>query len=61
MRTVEVGSGSGYVTGSEQLTTGFVVASNTAICPGSAEFNSGTVKSARLVELVLRGYLITTH
>jgi hypothetical protein len=60
-RSVEVGSERGRVTGSDQLTTGFVVASNTAICPGSAEFNSATVKSARLIELVLRGYLITSH
>jgi hypothetical protein len=60
-RTGEVGSERGHVSGSEQLTTGFVVASNTAICPGSTEFSSGTVKSARLIELVLRGYLITAH
>ena len=61
-RTVEVGSERGNVSGSEQLTTGFVVASNTVICPGSAEVGSNTTKSARLLELVLRGYLIsTTH
>jgi len=60
-RTVEVSSERGSVSGSEQLTTGFVVASNTAICPGSAEFSAGAVKSARLIELVVRGYLISTH
>jgi hypothetical protein len=60
-RTVEVGAGRGAVSASEQLTTGFVVASNTAICPGSAAFGSNTVKSARLIELVLRGYLISIH
>jgi hypothetical protein len=38
-RSVEVGSERGRVSGSEQLTTGFVVAPNTAICPGSGEFN----------------------
>jgi hypothetical protein len=60
-RTVEVGPGGGRVSGTEQLTTGFVVASNTAICPGSGEFGSSVVKSARLLELVLRGYLIGAH
>ena len=58
-RTVEVGSERGYVSGNEQLTTGFVVAPNTTICADSAEFGSNTIKSARLIELVLRGYLIT--
>jgi hypothetical protein len=57
-RTVEVGAESGRITGSEQLTTGVVVAPKTAICPGSAEFNSNAVISARLLEIVLRGYLI---
>jgi hypothetical protein len=60
-RTVEVGSERGYVSGSEQLTTGFAVAPNTTICADSAEFGSNTIRSARLVELVLRGYLISTH
>ena len=60
-RTIEVGSERGAVSGSERLTTGAVVASNTAICPGSTEFGSNVVRSARLLELVLRGYLISTH
>jgi hypothetical protein len=60
-RTVVVGSERGNVSASEQLTTGFVVASNTAICPGSAEFGSNTTKAARLIEIVLRGYLISSH
>ena len=59
-RSVEVGSERGRVSGSEQLTTGFAVGSNTAICPVSATFNSSTVKSARLIEIVLRGYLINS-
>jgi hypothetical protein len=60
-RTVEVGPERGAVSGTEQLTTGVVVASNTAICPGSTEFGASLVKSARLLELVLRGYLINAH
>ena len=60
-RTVQVGSERGNVSGSEQLTTGFAVAPNTTICADSAEFSSNTVRSARIVELVLRGYLISTH
>ncbi len=60
-RTIEVGSERGAVSGTEQLTTGVVVASNTAICPGSAEFGPSLVRSARILELVLRGYLISTH
>jgi hypothetical protein len=60
-RTVVVGSESGRVSASEQLTTGFVVASNTAICPDSAEDGSGALKAARLIEIVLRGYLISSH
>ena len=60
-RTVEVGAERGAVSGSEQLTTGFAVGPGTAICPGSTEFGSNTVRSARLIELVLRGYLISTH
>ena len=60
-RTVQVGPKAGRVSGSEQLTTGFVVASNTAICPNSGEFNSGTVKAARLIEFAMRGYLINAH
>ena len=60
-RTVQVGSERGNVSGNEQLTTGFVVAPNTTICADSAESSSNTVRSARLVELVLRGYLISTH
>ena len=60
-RTVEVGSERGAVSGSEQLTTGFLVASNTAICPNAAELGAGIVRSAHLIELVLRGYLIATH
>ena len=59
-RTVEVGAESGRITGSEHLTTGVEVAPNTAICPGAAEFNSNAVISARLLEIVLRGYLINT-
>jgi hypothetical protein len=59
-RTVEVGSERGHVSGNEQLSTGFVVAPNTTICADSAEFGSNAIKSARLVELVLRGYLIST-
>ena len=46
------------ISGSQQLTTGFVVAPNTAICPGTTEFSSGTVIAANLVEFVMRGYLI---
>jgi hypothetical protein len=60
-RTVQVGSERGAVSGNEQLTTGFVVAPNTAMCPTSASFGSNVVQSARIVELVLRGYLITTN
>ena len=60
-RTVQVGPERGAVSGSEQLATGFSVAPNTAICPGATEFGSNVVRSARLLELVLRGYLITTH
>ena len=60
-RTVEVGATRGAVSGSEQLTTGVVVASNTSVCPGSAAFGSNTVKSARLIELVIRGYLISAQ
>ena len=60
-RTVEVGSERGRVSATEQLTTGFGVASNTTICPTSAEFGSSIVKTARLIELVLRGYLISTQ
>ena len=59
-RTVEVGSESGSVSGSEQLTTGFAVASNTTICPTSAAFGANTTKSARLLEVVLRGYLVSS-
>jgi hypothetical protein len=57
-RTVEVGPEGGRITGSEQLTTGVVVAPKTAICPSSAEFTAGPSISARLLEIVLRGYLI---
>jgi len=60
-RTIQVGSERGNVSGNEQLTTGFLVAPNTTICPDSAESGSNTLRSARLVELVLRGYLISTH
>jgi hypothetical protein len=61
-RTVEVGSEAGSVAGSEQLTTGVVVASNTEICPSSAEFGGGgLVRVARLLEIVWRGYLIGAH
>jgi hypothetical protein len=60
-RTVLVGSERGAVSGSEQLTTGFAVASGTAICPGSTEFGPNIVRSARLIEIVLRGYLINSH
>jgi hypothetical protein len=57
-RTVQVGSAGGLVQGSEQLTTGFVVGPNTAICPGSAEQSSSSGIGTKLHELVLRGYLI---
>ena len=57
-RTVEVASERGSVSGNEQLTTGFVVAADTLICPSSAAFSANTLKTARLIELVLRGYLI---
>ena len=60
-RTVEVGAERGAVSGADQLTTGVAVGSNTAICPGSTEFGSNVVRSARLLELVLRGYLIDSH
>lgn len=60
-RTVEVSSERGAVSGAEQLTTGVVVAANTVICPSSTEFGANVVRSARLLELVLRGYLINTH
>jgi hypothetical protein len=56
--TVQVGSAGTYVSGSEQLTTGFVVAPNTTICPSSVEFSSGALIAANLIEFVLRGYLI---
>ena len=59
-RMIEVGAQGAPVYGSEQLTTGFVVASNTPICPGAAELQSNTVISAKLLEMVLRGYLIDT-
>lgn len=57
-RTVQVGPAGGSVQGSEQLTTGFVVGPNTAICPGSAEQASNWSIATKLHELVLRGYLI---
>jgi hypothetical protein len=60
-RTVLVGSERGAVSASEQLTTGFAVAPNTAICPHSTEFGPNLVRSARLLEIVLRGYLISSH
>ena len=60
-RTVEVGSERGGVSGTEQLTTGVVVAPDTAVCPTATEFGANLVRSARLLELVLRGYLISTH
>ena len=60
-RTVQVESTGTYVSGSEQLTTGFVVAPNTAICPSSVEFSSGALISANLIEFVLRGYLINAQ
>ena len=60
-RTVEVGAERGAVSGSEQLTTGVVVAADTAICPGATEFGPNVVRAARVLELVLRGYLISTH
>jgi hypothetical protein len=60
-RTVEVGSERGRVTGSDQLTTGFVVGAGAAICPTAAEFGANLVRVARLIEIVLRGYLISTH
>lgn len=60
-RTVQVGSAGVYVSGSDQLTTGFVVAPNTVICPGAVEFNSGVLIAANLIEIALRGYLIDSH
>ena len=60
-KTVEAGSERGAVSGAEQLTTGIVVAANTAICPTATQFGANLVKSARLLELVLRGYLINAH
>lgn len=57
-RSVEVGPERGSVSGSDQLTTGFVVGANTAICPGATEFGANIVRSAQLLEVVLRGYLI---
>jgi hypothetical protein len=59
--TVQVDSAGTYVSGSEQLTTGFVVAPNTTICPSSVEFSSGALISANLIEFVLRGYLINAQ
>jgi hypothetical protein len=59
--TVQVDSGGTYVAGSEQLTTGFVVAPNTSICPSAVEFSSGALISANLVEFALRGYLINAQ
>jgi hypothetical protein len=56
--TVPVDSAGTYVAGSQQLTTGFVVAPNTTICPSSVEFSSGALIAANLIEFVLRGYLI---
>jgi len=60
-RTVEVGAESSPVAGTEQSTAGVVVASNTLICPSASAVSSGVVRSARLLELVLRGYLINTQ
>jgi len=59
--TVQVASGGTYVAGSEQLTTGFVVAPNTSICPSAVEFSSGALISANLIEFALRGYLINAQ
>jgi hypothetical protein len=55
-RTVEVSSERGAVSGTEQLTTGVVVAANAVICPSAVEFSANLVRSARLLEIVLRGY-----
>ena len=60
-RTVEVGAERGRVTGSDQLTTGFVVGAGAVICPSASEFSANLVRSARLIEIVFRGYLISTH
>jgi hypothetical protein len=60
-KTVPVPSAGVYVSGSEQLTTGFVVAPNTTICPSAVEFSSGALITANLIEFVLRGYLIDAH
>jgi hypothetical protein len=60
-RTVQVDSAGTYVAGSEQLTTGFVVAPNASICPSSVEFSSGALIAANLIEFVLRGYLINAQ
>jgi hypothetical protein len=61
-RTVQVGAESAPVSASEQLTTGFVIAPNTAICPSSTVLQSNGFVTARLFELILRGYLIdNTH
>ena len=60
-RTVEVGAESSPVAGTEQPTAGVVVASNTFICPSASAVSCGIVRSARLLELVLRGYLINAQ
>ena len=60
-RTVQVDSAGTYVAGTEQLTTGFVVAPNTSICPASVEFSSGALIAANLIEFVLRGYLVNAQ
>jgi hypothetical protein len=59
--TVQVSSAGTYVSGSEQLTTGFVVAPNTSICPSAVEFSAGALIAANLIEFVLRGYLINAQ
>lgn len=59
-RMVQVGRRRAPVGTSEQLTTGFVVASNTAICPQATERGPGSGAAARVSDLILRGYLLNT-
>ncbi len=59
--TVDVAANAGNVAGAQQLTTGIVVSPGTAICPSAAQFDSNAVITARVVEIVLRGYLINAQ
>lgn len=60
-RTVLVGSERSAVSASEQLATGFAVAPSTAICPQATEFGASVLRAARVIEIALRGYLISSH